>query len=526
MKQALLRASVLAIFILPLCVFAQKQYTFNENKSVVSLIIDKEMKMAGTVAEAKKGQPLLESKLYGLAINMDTVGVWVTSDKVNIWKLNIEVPGAAGFIVSFKDFYLPSGSHLYVYNKSDLNKATVYSHNDNPKGGSYSLENLLGDNVVLEYVASGQNERPRLLFADVGYKYTANVGTPLDNYGASENCMVNVNCPQGSLWQEQKKGVLRLRMFRGGNTYLCSGSLVNNTNKDKTPYVLSAYHCFEYMKTEEISQTEFIFEYESPSCENEMPTYKYHKGAIPLVLLPIDKSSDGALLQLSAPIPSGWDVYYNGWDKTNDGRSVTGGAIIHHPMGDIKKITLYNKNLTSGTWSAATNAHWIVNYALGATDRGSSGAPIFNQSGLIVGTLTGGTNKCTAPTLPDYYGKFWYHWNQDPNTDLHMSKYLDPLNTGVMRLEGINALTDEPGPNPDNQPEVYAYIQEDVLYIHAKSTLKKIRVINLSGWVVYSKAEGFDSSTFDIPVSDWRPGVYIVCADMEGQSTKTIRIIK
>lgn len=531
MKQILLRISALFLLIIPLCIFAQKQYSLNENKSKVSLIIDKESRTtkAAIDTETKKGQPLLESKLYSLPINMDTIGTWVTSDKVNIWKLDIEVPESAGFIVSFKDFYLPAGSHLYVYNKNDLDKAIMYSHEDNPKGGPYSLENLLGDNVVLEYVTSNQNEQPRMLFAEVGYKYATGVDTPLSGYGTSGSCMINVNCPQGDFWKEQKKGVLQMRMRRGGRTYLCSGSLINNTNKDKTPYILSAYHCFEYMTAEEISQTEFIFEYESPSCENARPAYKYHKGATPLVLLPIDGSSDGALLKLSEAIPSGWDVYFNGWDRTNDGKSVTGGTIIHHPLGDIKKITTYNKNLTSGKWDddpLVPATHWIVNYTSGATDGGSSGAPIFNQNGLIVGTLTGGDNKCTAPSLSDFYGKFWYHWSQDADPNLHMSKYLDPSNTGVAKLEGMNGLTNEPGPNPNDQPELSAYTDEGILYIHAKNVLKKVRVINLSGWVVYSKSDNLDSLVLDIPISDWRPGVYIVCVDMEGRSTKAVRIIK
>lgn len=537
------RLYILLLLILPLSFYAQKsQYTLNEDRSRVSLVVDNNhmVKLALSTEDVKRGQPLLESKLYSMNINMDTVGVWTQlADKENVWRLNIHVPDAKGFIISFDDFYLPEGSSLYVYDEKELNNAIVYSNEDNPKGGAYSIENIVGDNVMLEYVAHNQEEKPRLHFSEIGYKYETGVSTELSGYGESGDCMINVNCPEGDFWGKQKKGVLHLRVRRGSNTYLCSGSLVNNTNQDKTPYVLSAYHCFQYMSLDQIRQTEFFFEYQSPGCENERPKYKYHKGADPLVLNPINTGSDGALLTLAditgvepkvLAIPSNWDVYYNGWDRTNDANNITSGTIIHHPEGDIKKITLYNKNPISGQWSESdetpNDTHWIVTYSSGATAGGSSGAPLFNQNGLIVGTLTGGDNGCSALTKPDYYGKLWYHWDQGTNADWHMDKYLDPNNTGVTKLEGLAAI-EGTEPEPTDQPELFTYIDNGTLRIYAKDILRKVKVCDLSGRIVYSKTTGLSSSIHDISVSDWRNGVYIVSVNMDGRSsTKSIKIIK
>lgn len=530
------RLYILLLLILPLSLYAQKtQYTLSEDRSGVSLVVENNhmVKSAPSAEDKKRGRPLLESKLYGMNINMDTIGVWTElSDKKNVWRLKINVPEAKGFIISFDDFYLPVGSSLYVYDEKELNNAIVYSNEDNPEGGAYSIENVVGDNVMLEYVASNPEEKPRLHFSEIGYKYETGVDTELSGYGGSGDCMINVNCPEGNFWGKQKKGVLHLRVRKGSHTYLCSGSLVNNTNQDKTPYVLSAYHCFEGMTLDQIRQTEFFFEYESPGCENERPKYKYHKGADPLVLIPINTGSDGALLKLSEDIPSGWDVYYNGWDRTNDVNNITSGTIIHHPDGDIKKITLYNKTPVSGQWSESSthpsNTHWIVTYSSGATAGGSSGAPLFNQNGLIVGTLTGGDNKCSAPTKPDYFGKFWYHWDQGTNADWHMDKYLDPNNTGATKLEGLAAIEDiEPDPDPTDQPELFTYIDNGTLRIYAKDILRRVQISDLSGRIVYSKTSDFTSSVHDVPVSDWRNGVYVVSVNMDGRSsTKSIKIIK
>lgn len=424
---------------------AQKQYTLDKEKAYIKLIIsnNKTKFTVSDILQDKNGRPLPESEIYNLNINMDTVWSWQKSIQKNSKILKIEVPNATGFFLSFSDFYLPKGTKLYAYNSSTPQKAFVFQSEDNPDGGAYSIENLKGDNVVLEYIVSSDTEEnPRLHLLNIGYKYENGLGDELSGFDSSSNyCMININCPEGEAWQAQKRGIVQLRMLKNDKkTYLCSGTLINNTSNDKTPYILTAYHCFENMTEAEIEQTEFFFEYESPTCEeNTLPTYKYHKGANVIILNPINDGSDGALLKLTGTIPDDWDVYFNGWDRVNQGSSITGGSIIHHPLGDVKKITLYTQSPVSGKWSdnAPNGTHWIVRYSLGATKGGSSGSPMFNSNGLIVGTLTGGDSSCDKQSYADQYGKFWYHWNQYPNTNLHMSKYLDPLNTDADKLAGL-----------------------------------------------------------------------------------------
>lgn len=522
----------LFIYCATLLTAQNKQYSFNKDKSELSLIVEKEKTKltVASILDKKRGLPLREAKLYTLDIQADTVGVWsVLPTKQDVWKLTFEIPDAKGFKIGFDDFYLPEGSLLYVYGKDNSKNAVVYKHEDNPHGGAYSIENLKGDNVTLEYVAPEGLARPKLHIADIGYKYIDEQNNPLSGFDNAKNsCMVNINCPEGNFWKNQKKGVVELRVKKWNSTYLCSGTLINNTNEDKTPYVLTAYHCFEFMTPEEISQAEFFFEYETPDCEDmTRPTYKYHKGAQPLVLNPIDDGSDGALLKLSENIPDDWDVYYNGWDRSNDGKNITNGAIIHHPLGDVKKITLYDAPLTSTKWDTENpdNSYWETTYSLGTTEGGSSGAPIFNQNGLVVGTLTGGDSQCSAPTLSDFYGKFWYHFDQSTDASLHMSKYLDPNNTGVTKLKGLSALGNNT-PDPNQQPDVIAYIESEILKIQTKDAIKKVRVADLFGRNIYISTSDIEDEEYQIPVSAWRPGVYILSVDMVGRSTKSVKIIK
>jgi len=160
------------------------------------------------------------------------------------------------------------------------------------------------------------------------------------------------------------------------------------------------------------------------------------------------------LVQLNSTPSASYNVYYNGWDKS--GSSSSSGVAIHHPAGDIKKISTYNSTLTSATWNGsgyigATNAHWrafwiATSNGHGVNEGGSSGSPIFNSSGRILGTLTGGSSSCSHTNWSDLYGKFSYHWQSNGSSSpFQLKPWLDPNSSGVTYLDGYD-------PNANNPP--------------------------------------------------------------------------
>ena len=62
-----------------------------------------------------------------------------------------------------------------------------------------------------------------------------------DNYESDRDCGDNVNCSSASGYQDPVNATAFIDM--GG--YICSGSMINNTNNDLTPYFLTAWHCID-----------------------------------------------------------------------------------------------------------------------------------------------------------------------------------------------------------------------------------------------------------------------------------------
>ncbi len=112
--------------------------------------------------------------------------------------------------------------------------------------------------------------------------------------------------------------------------------------------------------------------------------------------------TDFSFMQLNQPPPGG--VSLAGWTSGTPGlgTSITG---IHHPAGDVKKISQGTLNGFE-PWSGGTNTHLLVNWSSGVTEGGSSGSALFAPNQQLIGVLTGGSSFCSAPNAPDLYGRF------------------------------------------------------------------------------------------------------------------------
>jgi hypothetical protein len=388
----------------------------------------------------------------GVAIPVDIdlarEGVWTQGGLEGRYlRLAIRSDEARGLILYYRTFSIPEGGRLYIYSADRSQLIGAFTSRNNPSGGYFATEAIRGDELVMEYDAPpGSTAVPEIQIYQVHYVYRAMSEIFV---GESGPCEVNVNCTEGASWQNEKRSVAKIVLKAGLGTYLCTGALVNNTRQDSTPYFLTARHCGASSSLSDYSQWIFHFNYESLWCEDppENPPFMSITGSTLLAEAPEGTvaGSDFKLLLLSQKVPESYNPYFAGWSRSET--ASPSGVGIHHPKGDIKKISTYTAPLVSTLYGQTAQdpdgLYWKVKWAEtdnghGVTEGGSSGSPIFDFSGRIVGTLTGGAASCNDPLAPDYYGKFSYHWasNGSPG-GAQLRPYLDPDNTGVQTMNGF-----------------------------------------------------------------------------------------
>ncbi len=379
-----------------------------------------------------------------VGISTENSGTWtVLTDGSKIWQLEITSKGAKALGLYYDRFSIPEGAKLFVYSGNKKQIIGAFTSKNNPLRQEFSNELILGETTIIEYnEPKNTSEKLELYINNVAYFYRgiSNFDKNTNWTEPSESCEVNVNCsPAGDNWQDEKRGIARILLTENGSQYWCSGSLINNTSQDCKPYFLTAYHCSGGASASDHNQWVFYFNYESSSCTSPTsePTSNSLVGCSVKSTSDINGGTDLQLLELNSTPPDNWNTYYNGWDRSTT--AATSGVGIHHPAGSIKKISTYTNSLQTGTYTGAlSNAHWKVYWTSnsngwGVTEGGSSGSPIFNSNGLIVGTLTGGLSSCSEQSSPDYYGKMDKHWTYG-----NLSQYLDATNTQATSIQGKN----------------------------------------------------------------------------------------
>ncbi len=388
-----------------------------------------------------------------LSLNTGNSGLWENlADGGRLWILGLKCSGAQAIGIDYRHFYLPPGSDLFIYNNVHSVIAGAFTPVNNPGERSFSTRPVRGDEIVLEYYQpAGCFEQPILDILGLVFMYRGidvGINRSGKNFGGSGACEVNVNCQEGDAWKQQAQGVIRLLARVRGNSFWCTGSLLNNTRLDFSPLCLTANHCSQsaglISSADDLDKWIFYFNYESESCADPASEPVIHSliGATKLASSqsPSGLGSDFFLVKLNQNIPAPYLPYYNGWNNLDNGSP--SGVGIHHPQGDIKKISTYKTPLTSGTYETTVGTHWIVQWSstpngFGITEPGSSGSPVFDNNGLLIGTLTGGESSCKDTAGLDYYGKVAYSWQSNGIADsMQLKPWLDPLNEGRSAMQG------------------------------------------------------------------------------------------
>ncbi len=471
-------------------------------------------------------------------LDASNCGTWTmleNGDKV--WMLRFRTANALAVNVLFDKLLMPQGSSLFLYSADLSFFDGPYTQEDCKTHGRFATAEVYGDEAIIEYYQPADV----ISEASIGlygfghlYNHVNDPRNEMDN-DRSDPCEVDVNCPEGCDWKKERDSVVRLTLTDGGDQYLCSGSMVNNTGLDFKNYILTAFHCCEGISDADLLLCSVKYNWERSSCGSGLPLNHNKSG----VVKHADSNdgggssgSDFALFELEGTIQNSWHVYYSGWDASNSTPDT--GVCIHHPAGDYKKIS-FTDAMVSSSWGAA-NTHWRMAWyetesGWGVTEGGSSGSPVYNQDHRIVGTLTGGGSCCvvndcganTGPTAFDYYGKFKNHWSSNPNTAAQKLKvWLDPINegaTGTVTIDGMYvddylpvpcAVNIEDAPMSFDEVKIFPTITNGEMVISTSKfrSISEVRVFSSAGVLVEILTLPNASNKFDF--SDYAAGLYYV----------------
>ena len=366
----------------------------------------------------------------------ETHGTWEPlSDAEWVWRLRVRSPGAFSLNFGFGEYFMPEGGRLLVYPTADASRILgPYEARHNRDHGQLWTPILPTDDAVIEVrVPTTARDDLRLELTRVSHAYR-----DLEAPEKAGNCNIDVVCPESAGWERQIRSVARITV---GGFGVCTGFMVNNTSFDLTPYFMTADHCQIGTPIRPAASVVSYWNYESPECRTPgtIENGTRFDGALDQTvsgstLLATGSTSDYTLLLLDESPPADFNVFWAGWDARDV--DPDGAVAIHHPQTHAKRISFEDDPLTTTSYlqdAAPGNAtHLRVDdWDLGTTEGGSSGSPLFNLAGQVVGQLHGGFAAC-GNDLPDWYGRMSV-------TLPNVAQWLDPSGSGDLTINGTDA---------------------------------------------------------------------------------------
>ncbi|RPH95287.1 MAG: serine protease [Lysobacterales bacterium] len=341
------------------------------------------------------------SRLRGNPQKLAVGAVEATADGGYVYTAEIASPGAIGLRVQFAGFRLPAGAALYLYTEEGQVFGPYAGRG--PLGtGEFDSHTLAGETITLQLRQTGPASqralrdtqfqivglghiRPRFMAGECGY---------------NADCVVNAACQSSPSVRGAKDAVAHMLFRSGGFYYICSGGLINDTDAaNSLPLFLTANHCIS--RARDASSLENFFQFAASGCNDTdlcEASYATLRATFPRTLgasiVSTGTSADYTLLRLAEPAPD--DSAFLGWNAAPV--AFTSGVDlfrISHPGGAPQSYSEHAVDASAPTCTGWPRGNRIYSRdVVGATEGGSSGSPVVNSSGEIVGQLSGacGTN--------------------------------------------------------------------------------------------------------------------------------------
>lgn len=414
-------------------------------------------------ATAKRALADNQSRIFAVSASFPLVslndGSWdFVADDVARWRTRVYSAGATSLNLALTNLALPDTAQLWFYDANGRTIQGPYTSKDVSTAGELWTALVPGEIGVIELrVALEQRSSVHLQLAQINH----GIRTLSKAFGLGESgsCNIDVVCPLGDDWREEIRSAALITV---DGKSACSGQLVNNTRSNQDPLFLTADHCgIGDADGGPAASVVIYWNYETSSCSGA-PDGKLDQNQSGTTLLADDIGSDFTLLRLNQAPSTAFNVYFAGWDAS--GKESATGVGIHHPSGDVKRISAYSDTTTQATVCIESNNQgqctrlvdsWRVTWSQGTTEQGSSGSGLWNAERRIIGVLSGGSASCSNPGAPDFYGRLSEAWTANASDSGQLKAWLDPDDTGASTFDGMNpdtASVPTPTPTPTTTP--------------------------------------------------------------------------
>ena len=404
-------------------------------------------------AAAAPGEPLRFAEPFAVDVSPASHGRWEIAEggRTAVWRLPVRSAGAVSLNLAFTRYRMPPGGRLFLHAPDGGEVVGPFTEADNKSHGELWTPVISGEEAVVEVsVPADRAGELELELGSVnrGFRALSDV-VPARH----ASCQVDVACSDADGHRDQVRSV---GLFTRGGVGACTGALVNNTAHDGTPYFLAAAHCgfshsfslpTPHADVDAIARSVVVYwNYESPTCGQRSGGSKdqSQSGAR---FRAMSTTTDFVLLELDDPPAAAHNLYYAGWARAEGDLDFAVG--IHHPRGHVKSFAtttdadvartsdgLPYRDLNGAWW-------WVRFWTAGGIEGGSSGSPLFDADGRVVGQLSGGgSSVCLRPPASEIYGPTYGRlaksWTGGGTLGSRLSDWLDPGGTGAAAIDGRN----------------------------------------------------------------------------------------
>jgi hypothetical protein len=327
----------------------------------------------------------------------------VTSETAAGIRLDLEFTGEAD--LEARVMGSADTAEVFVFRSEELKRI----------GGAWSTV-LEGETATVDIrLPPGSTPDGYLLVHRVGHVLVAGRQLKqLADVGTSGPCEHDVACSSSPARQRAASSVVQTILEDRGFVLLCTATLLNSTPQSNVPYLMTSYHCYDEdrVRTEEEVQAvanslSTYWFFDATACGSGLPAaFKQVGGGATLLYRAVDL--DFILLQMRNDAPPG--AWFSAWDA-NPLPSGTPAVVIHHPEGDLKKLS---SGSTQRYGPADGRGSFIgMLYTYGSTEPGSSGSPLLTCENAgagcdgyaVRGALWGGSAACDNPAGIDMYSR-------------------------------------------------------------------------------------------------------------------------